>query len=71
MHLYESYKPVDVRLPFSEGQLISLFHEQGQVDVVEHTRGGVHIHGNLPGRLLARYQPFLASNTVAENEEEA
>jgi GTPase len=33
--LYETYVPVAVRLPFQEGQLISLFHDQGQV---EHTR---------------------------------
>lgn len=57
--LYESYLPVIVRLPYTEGQLISLFHEQGQVDRVEHGRGGVLMQGLIPGRLLMRYQPYI------------
>jgi GTP-binding protein HflX len=57
--LYETYVPVSVRLPFDHGNLISLFHEQGQVENVENGRGGVVIEGNLPGRLLARFQPYL------------
>jgi GTP-binding protein HflX len=65
--LYETFVPVTVRLPFDQGQLISLFHDQGQVDLTEHDRSGVVIEGNLPGRLLARFQPYLISeNTPAE-----
>lgn len=56
--LYENYLPVAVRLPYQQGGLISLFHEQGQVDRVEHERGGVFIQGKIPGRLLARFKPF-------------
>jgi GTP-binding protein HflX len=54
--------PIAVRLPFNEGSLIALFHEQGQVEVEEHAQGGVVIHGRLPGRLLATYQPFSLTN---------
>jgi GTP-binding protein HflX len=57
--LYESYTPVLVRLPYREGGLIAAFHDQGQVERVEQTHLGVVIQGKLPGRLLARYQPFL------------
>ncbi len=57
--LFETYIPIKVRLPYQEGQLISLFHEQGQVSFVEHGRGGVRMDGLIPGRLLTRYQPFL------------
>ncbi len=57
--LYETFVPVSVRLPYQQGQLISLFHEQGQVEFVEHSRGGVVMQGKLPGRLMARFQPFL------------
>jgi GTP-binding protein HflX len=57
--LFETFIPVAVRLPFDQGQLISLFHDQGQVETIEHGRGGVVIEGNLPGRLLARFQPYL------------
>ncbi|MDD5368076.1 MAG: GTPase HflX [Anaerolineaceae bacterium] len=57
--LYESFLFIQVRLPYTEGQLISLFHDQGQVERVEHGRGGVIMHGQIPGRLLARFQPFV------------
>jgi GTPase len=59
--LYESYNHISVRLPYQQGQLISLFHEEGQVEQVEHGRGGVLITGYLPGRLMARYQTFLVA----------
>lgn len=58
--LYETYSSVVVRLPFQEGGLIAMFHDQGQVQRVEQDHTGVTIHGRLPGRLLARYKPFLA-----------
>ena len=53
--LFEAFEPIGVRLPYKEGALISLYHELGQVDRVEHERGGVVIHGSLPGRLLAQF----------------
>ncbi len=56
--LFDDYTPVEVFLPYKEGGLIALFHEQGRVERVEHLRGGVMIKGALPGRLLARYKPF-------------
>ncbi|HVN56416.1 MAG TPA: GTPase HflX [Anaerolineaceae bacterium] len=59
VELYEEFVPVSVRLPYTQGQLISLFHDQGQVDHVAHERGGVVMEGNLPGRLIARFQPFI------------
>jgi GTP-binding protein HflX len=59
--LYETFSKVIVRLPFTEGSLIALFHEQGQVERVEQQHGGVFIQGRLPGRLLARYQAYLVN----------
>ena len=60
--LFETLIPISVRLPYQQGQLISLFHEQGQVKRLENGRGGVKMEGFLPGRLLARFQPFLLDN---------
>jgi GTP-binding protein HflX len=57
--LFETFVTVSVKLPYQQGQLISLFHEQGQVEKVENERGGVSIRGNLPVRLLARFQPYM------------
>jgi GTP-binding protein HflX len=53
--LYETYTPVLVRLPYQQGQLISLFHEVGQIERVEHERGGVLLQGRIPGRLTAQF----------------
>ncbi|MEY2816767.1 MAG: GTPase HflX [Chloroflexota bacterium] len=71
--LFEAFEPIRVRLPYKEGALISLFHELGQVDRVEHERGGVVIHGSIPGRLLAQYAPWKIKpngNTANTIEEE-
>ncbi len=68
--LYETFVPVVVRLPYQEGQLISLIHEQGQVQRVEHGRGGVLIHGSIPGRLITRFQRYLNPGTEPEPEED-
>lgn len=64
--LYATYTPVVVDLPYDQGHLIALFHELGQVERVEHHRGGVRIRGRLPGRLLARFAPFMESNSPTE-----
>jgi GTP-binding protein HflX len=56
--LYEAYLPIQVRLPYQQGQLISLFHELGQVDRLIHERKGVMIQGRIPGRLMAQYTPW-------------
>ena len=56
--LFETYVPISVNLPYQEGQLISLFHEQGQVEKIEHVRGGVFIQGLIPGRLMAQFQLY-------------
>ena len=57
--LFELYATLDVLLPYSEGKLISLFHSQGDVELVEHTHQGVHIRGRLPGRYVAQFQAFV------------
>ena len=70
--LFETFVPVKVRLPYQEGNLISLFHDQGKVTRIEHTRGGVMIEGNLPIRLMARFQNFVGANDLpVEDEQEA
>jgi GTP-binding protein HflX len=64
--LYETYEPISVRLPYQEGGLISMFHDYGQVERIEHQRSWVFIQGRLPGRLLAQYQLY----THWESEQE-
>jgi GTP-binding protein HflX len=57
--LFDLYTPLDVHLPYKEGKLISLFHDQGQVEYVEHRDGGVHLVGSIPGRYTARFTAYL------------
>jgi GTP-binding protein HflX len=72
--LFEAYELVQVELPHQEGALIAMFHEQGQVEHIEHTRHGQVITGRLPVRLVARFKPFAlsvedGSSTGSEEEE--
>ncbi len=64
--LFETFVSVSVKLPYQQGQLISLFHEQGQVEKLENESGGVSIRGNLPVRLLTRFQPYLTKPINSE-----
>lgn len=68
--LYENMVPLDIRLPYSQGNLISLFHETGQIDRIEHNRSEVIIQGRIPGRLMARYSPWFTSNFSSKPEED-
>jgi GTPase len=69
--LYETYAPILVRLPYQQGALISLFHEAGQVERIEHGRGGVLMQGRIPGRLLAQFSNWqVPSANHHELEEE-
>jgi len=68
--LYETYSPIRVRLPYQQGALISLFHEAGQVELIEHGRGGVFMQGRIPGRLLAQFNNWQVPANHPETEEE-
>jgi GTPase len=68
--LYENYAPIHVRLPYQQGALISLFHEAGQVERIEHGRGGVIMQGRIPGRLLAQFSGWQVNGNHQEPEEE-
>jgi GTP-binding protein HflX len=60
--LFENFIDVSLWLPYEEGGLISLFHEQGHVDMVEHGDGGIQITGVIPNRLFARFSPYMIQN---------
>lgn len=68
--LFETYAPIRVRLPYQQGALISLFHEAGQVEFVEHGRGGVLMQGRIPGRLLTQFNSWKVSANHKSVEEE-
>lgn len=68
--LYETYAPILVRLPYQQGALISLFHEAGQIERIEHGQGGVLMQGRIPGRLLAQFKGWQVTDNHHEPEEE-
>ena len=56
--LFETFIPIEVTLPYKYGNLISLFHQSGIVDKIEHGVGEVKIKGSIPGRLLVDFERF-------------
>jgi GTP-binding protein HflX len=60
--LYEDFVSIHVSLPYQEGGLIPIFHEQGQVEKLEHKLGSVEIQGKIPGRLLSYFHPYQIEN---------
>ena len=57
--LFEKMVPIRVKLPYSEGALIALFHDQGVVDYIENGRSDVIMEGSIPTRYLTTYQPYF------------
>jgi GTP-binding protein HflX len=55
--------PLTVKLPYSRGDLLSLFHERGQVGSENHLADGVVIDGRVPGRLI----PYFENYRLAQN----
>ncbi len=62
--LFATYVPVEVHLPYEQGPLLALFHELGHIERIEHRRDGVHIKGRLPGRLIARFAPYIVQQAA-------
>lgn len=53
-----SLQPIHVLIPYNRGDLLSLFHERGQVDGEEHNAEGFVVYGRLPARLLPYFEPY-------------
>lgn len=55
----QGFEHVTVFLPFNVGRLVSLFHEKGHVDNLEHEEAGVRIIGSLPVQLLSFFEEYM------------
>lgn len=55
----QGFEHVTVFLPFEAGRLVSLFHEKGHVDNLEHEEAGVRIIGSLPVQLLSFFEEYM------------
>lgn len=54
----QNFKRVTVLLPFEAGRLVSMFHEKGHVDTLEHVEEGVRITGSLPVQLMSFFEDY-------------
>jgi GTP-binding protein HflX len=52
------FPPITVKLPYSRGDLVSMFHERGQVSSESHEGDGVLIYGRLPERLQPYFKEY-------------
>ncbi|MCL4862280.1 MAG: GTPase HflX [Caldilineaceae bacterium] len=50
--------PVDVFIPYAQGELLALAHEHGFVELEEHGDEGTHLVGRLPIALAGRYAAY-------------
>ncbi|MFU8826207.1 MAG: GTPase HflX [Brevefilum sp.] len=69
--LFETYIDIDVHIPYDQGQLISLFHERGQVQEVINQEQGTRIKGLMPRRLVHRFEPhFVKQPDLIDTDED-
>ena len=52
------FEPITVMLPYKRGDLLSLFHERGQVSTEDHSSDGITVHGRLPQRLIPYFENY-------------
>ncbi|MBI2755511.1 MAG: GTPase HflX [Chloroflexi bacterium] len=56
--LQREFEEVRVRIPYTETQLVDLFHRRGTVHSERHTEHGTVIRGTLPARIAPRFKTF-------------
>jgi GTP-binding protein HflX len=54
----QQLQPLTVKLPYARGDLLSLFHERGQVGHEDHLADGVVVDGRIPGRLIPYFDEY-------------
>jgi GTP-binding protein HflX len=54
---------VRVHLPYEQGEVVAMIHQQGHVEHEEHGPEGTLIEGRIPARLLAVIQPYVLQAT--------
>lgn len=57
--LYAELSPLDIVVPYSAGQYITMFHEQGLVESTEPLAQGLRMRGRAPERVAARLREFV------------
>ncbi len=50
--------PIQVFIPYAQGDLVDLFHTHGVVETLEHQKDGIFIQGRLPTSLVGRFEAW-------------
>jgi len=66
--LFENYVPLQVTIPYKNGDLISIFHEYGKIDRIVHGISEVIISGRIPVRLLADFGRFQTKKSLVNKK---
>ncbi|MHB0987537.1 MAG: GTPase HflX [Bellilinea sp.] len=66
--LFENYTQVTVHIPYRDGHLISLFHEQGKVESTRPVATYITIKGMLPTRMLFHFRNYMKPPVELDQE---
>ncbi len=66
--LFEQMVPLELRLPYGEGRLLSLFHEHGLAEQVEYCKDYVEVRGKLPRRFVHEFRLYLPEQESGARE---
>jgi 50S ribosomal subunit-associated GTPase HflX len=56
--LYAELESVTVTLPYKLGRLISIFHDQGQIEQTTYEEDNVILTGQIPKHLMHEFDPY-------------
>lgn len=57
--VYSELEPITVSLPYKLGRLISIFHDQGQIEQTDYEEDSVILKGQIPRHLLHEFEPYM------------
>lgn len=69
-NLFEPNQPITVQIPYTDGNLVSQFHEFGNVELIEYLQEGILIEGKIPGRLFDLFQPYYVGKPTCGQDNE-
>jgi GTP-binding protein HflX len=66
--LNEDMAALEVVIPYSAGELVSLWHTHGLIEMEEHTAEGVLVRGMVPHQLYDRFLPYKRQRGASVNK---
>ena len=54
--------PVELLIPYSQGQELSLIHDQGVIEIIDYQSDGTYIQGRIPPAIANRLEKYVVAN---------